>query len=93
MHGLSKGQRLSSMSLAVADLPAIPERRRDGVDGQLNTLADPLVSFARTVAFHQFDLEQVKRFDIGQPQPDGIVERGVGLQQMTLPRCIEQAVA
>ena len=73
MRSLSKGQRLSSMSSAGDALPAIPERRRDGVNGQLNTLADPFVSFARTVAFHQFDLEQVKRFDIGQPQPDGIV--------------------
>lgn len=93
MCGLSKGQRLSSISLAGDALPAIPERRRDGVNGQLNTLANPFISFARAVAFHQLDLQQVERFDIGQPQPDGIVERGVGLQQMTLPRCIKQAVA
>ena len=74
-------------------LPAITQRSGDGVDGKLNALSDPRVSFACAVAFHQFDLEQVERLYIGQAKPDRVVQRGAGLKQMALPGRVKQAVA
>ena len=50
----------------VVDLSAVAQRRCNGVDRQLNALTDPFVGFACAVAFHEFDLEQVERLDIGQ---------------------------
>jgi hypothetical protein len=40
---------------------AVAQGGRDGVDRELDALADARVGFARAVAFHQFDLEQVER--------------------------------
>ena len=75
------------------NLPAVPQRGGNGIDRKLDSFSDPFVGFTRAVAFHEFDLEQVERLDIWQPQPNGVVKRGAGLKQMALPGRVEQAVA
>jgi hypothetical protein len=72
---------------STASLPAIAQRGCDGVNRQLNALTNAFVGFTGAVAFHEFDLEQVERLDIGQAQADGIVQRRVGLKQVALARC------
>src|SRR5690606_20433351 len=73
-------------------LPAIPQRRRDRVDRQLDALVDARVGLARAVALHQLDLGQVERLDIGQAQPDRRFERRILLQQPRLAGDPQQAV-
>src|SRR5882762_11574251 len=81
----------SSVSIDI-ELPAVAQRRRDGVDRQMYALPDPRIVLARPVTLEQFHLQQIQRFDVGQPQPDGGVQGGILFEQVRLSGDAEQAL-
>src|SRR5262245_29727961 len=71
-------------------LTTIPQTCRNPVDGEVNALDNAVVRVAVPMPPEQFELDVVKRIDIGKPGPDGAGERGIALQQAFLVEDREQ---
>src|SRR5450432_4276865 len=52
----------------------VAQRRGNGVDGQLNSLAHPRIGFSRPVPLDEFHLQQVQGLYVRQAQPYGRIE-------------------
>src|SRR6185437_11703310 len=72
--------------------PRIAERRRDRVDGQVDSVAKLLAALAGTNPLQQLDLKQVQGLDVGEPQEDRILERRIALQQPALAGHLQEAI-
>src|SRR5258705_7245175 len=74
------------------ELAAVAQGRGDGVDRQMNALPDPRIVLTGAVTLEQFHLQQIQRFDVGQPQPDGRIQGRILFEQVRLSGDGEQAL-